>query len=105
MSPTYGHMTKLFLESEFQHKGNIQMKKTRILCKILLFSWQEQVQKTKLFKYYTDKNQNIKWTKLSLLGQEPTFKSPNKNAADEIMIFYFYLLKKIRFDFSYESYA
>ena len=26
-SPTYGHVTKLFLESEFQHKGNKQMKK------------------------------------------------------------------------------
>ena len=26
MSPTYGYVTKLFLESEFQHKGNKQMK-------------------------------------------------------------------------------
>ena len=27
MSLTYGHVAKLFLESEFQHKGNKQMKK------------------------------------------------------------------------------
>ena len=26
MSPTYGYVTKLFLESEFQHKGNKQSK-------------------------------------------------------------------------------
>ena len=26
MSPTYGHVTELFLESEFQHKGNEQLK-------------------------------------------------------------------------------
>ena len=26
-SPTYGYVTKLFLESEFQQKGNKQMKK------------------------------------------------------------------------------
>ena len=28
-SPTYGHATKLFLESKFQHKGNKEMKKNR----------------------------------------------------------------------------
>ena len=27
MSPTYMYVTKLLLESEFQHKGNEQMKK------------------------------------------------------------------------------
>ena len=26
MSPTYGYVTKLFLESEFQHKGDKQTK-------------------------------------------------------------------------------
>ena len=26
MSPTYGHVAKLFLESKFQHKGIKQMK-------------------------------------------------------------------------------
>ena len=99
MSPTYGYVTKLFLESEFQHKGNKQMKnkqkktkkdkkqkkkkkkkykkkkkKTRILSEISQFSWQEQFQKIKLFKYYTERDKNI-WTKLSSLGQEPTSKS------------------------------
>ena len=29
MLPTYGHVTKLFLESEFQHKGNKHMKKCK----------------------------------------------------------------------------
>ena len=33
MSPTYGHVTKLFLESEFQYKGKTQTKKKRILSK------------------------------------------------------------------------
>ena len=50
MSPTFGYVTKLFLESEFQHKGNEQTKKTRILSKILRVSWQEQIQKIKIFK-------------------------------------------------------
>ena len=27
MTPTYGYVTKLFLESEFQHKGNKQTEK------------------------------------------------------------------------------
>ena len=78
MSPTYGHVTKLFLESEFQYKGNKQpkTKKTkRILSKILRFSWLEQIQKVKLFKCYTKKYKIKIWTKLSSLGQEPTFKS------------------------------
>ena len=52
MPPTYGYVTKLFLESEFQHKGNKQTK-TRILSKILRVSWQEQIQKIKSYKYYT----------------------------------------------------
>ena len=47
--------------------------KPQILSKILRFSWQEQIQKMKLFNYYTEKDKNI-WTKLSSLGQEPTFK-------------------------------
>ena len=48
--------------------------KTRILSKILRFSWQEQIQKIKLFKYYTKRKKNYIRTKLSSLGQEPTFK-------------------------------
>ena len=56
MSPTYGYVTKLFLESEFQHKGNKQTKKTCIFSKTLGFSWQEQIQEIKTFKYYTEKD-------------------------------------------------
>ena len=51
-------MTELFLESEFQHKRNKQMKKTGILSKILQFSRQQQIQRIKLFKYYTE---NVVW--------------------------------------------
>ena len=58
MSPTYCHVTKLFLESEFQHKGNKQMKKMQILSQILRFSWQEPILKLKSFKYYTEKDRN-----------------------------------------------
>ena len=32
-----------------------------------------------------------------------TFEAPNTIAADDILFFYFYLSKKIRLDFSYES--
>ena len=32
--------------------------KTQILIEILHFSWQEQIQKIKLFKYYTEKGKN-----------------------------------------------
>ena len=53
MSPTYGYVMKLFLESEFQLK-EINKRKTRILSKILRVSWQEQNQKIKPFKYYTE---------------------------------------------------
>ena len=38
-SPTYGHhVTKLFLESEFQHKGNKQMKKVNSKQNLVVFS-------------------------------------------------------------------
>ena len=56
MSPTYGYMTKLSLESEFLHKVNKQTKKTQILSKILLVFWQEQIQKIQILKYYTEKD-------------------------------------------------
>ena len=74
MSPTYGYVTKLFLESEFQHKGNKQTKKTQILSKSLRVSWQEQIQEIKIFKYYTEKDKKNIWTIMSSLGQELTFK-------------------------------
>ena len=84
MSPTYGHVKKkLFLESEFQNKGDKAHKKMRILGKILRFSWQEQIQKIKLFEYYTEKYKK-NWTKLSLLGQKPIFKRDKIAVSKEI---------------------
>ena len=56
MSPIYGYVTKLFLESGFHHKGNKQTKKWETQQNILRFSWQEQIQKIKLFNYYTEKD-------------------------------------------------
>ena len=57
MSPTYGYVTKLFLESESNTKEI--NKKSRILSKILRVSWQEQIQKIKPLKYYTEKDKII----------------------------------------------
>ena len=59
---------KTILESEFQHKGNKQTKKLHSQQN-LAFSWQEQIQKIKLFKYYTKRTKKNIWTKLSSLGQ------------------------------------
>ena len=42
---------------------------------------------------------------LCCLQIQLTLKAPNKIAADDILIFYFYLCKKIKLDFSYESSA
>ena len=44
MSPIYGYVTKLFLESEFQNKG-INKRKKLNSQQNLAFSWQEQIQK------------------------------------------------------------
>ena len=54
MSPTYGYVTKLLLESEFQHKGNKKTKNANSQQN-LAFSWQGQI----LFKYYTKKDKKI----------------------------------------------
>ena len=72
-------MTKLFLELEFQHKGNKQTKKGLIVSKLLQLSRQEWIQKIKLFKCDTEKDKNKNWTDLSLLGQEPTFNKGHDN--------------------------
>ena len=37
-SPTNGHVTKLFLESEFQHKGNKHTKNTNSQQNLVVFS-------------------------------------------------------------------
>ena len=69
MSPTNGHVTKLFLESEFQQKGNKQMIKREFSANLAV-SGQEQIQKIKLFEYFTEKDKNKfgqnKWTKICL---------------------------------------
>ena len=55
MSPTYGYVTKLSrIGIPAQRKKTNE--KTQILSKILRFSWQEQIQKIKIFKYYTEKD-------------------------------------------------
>ena len=71
MSPTDGYVTKVFLDSEFQHKGNKQIKKK---LEFSAKSWQEQIQKIKLLNYYTEKDKKY-LDKLSSLRQEPTFKT------------------------------
>ena len=38
MSPTYGHVTELFLESEFQRKGNEQTENANSQHNIAVFS-------------------------------------------------------------------
>ena len=78
-SLTYGHVTKLCLESAFQHEWNKQMKKknkkkTWILSRILRFSQQQQIQNIKFLQILYRKGQNKIWCQFLLLGQEPTFK-------------------------------
>ena len=52
--------------------------------------------------YYTASQSACVWvSNLAYL----TLKAPSKIAADDILIFYFYLSKEIRLDFSCESYA
>ena len=77
-SPTYGHVTKLFLELEFQHKGNKQTKKGLLATNSCSFLGRNGFRKYKLFKCNTEKDKNKNWTDLSLLGQEPTFKSDHR---------------------------
>ena len=74
-SPTYGHVTKLFLESEFQHKGNKQTKKNANSQPNLAFSSAATDSDHRIIQILHKKGQNNIWTELSSLGQEPTFKS------------------------------
>ena len=50
------------------------MKKREFSAKSCGSLSREQIQKMKIFKYYTEKDKKNIWTKLSSLGQEPTFK-------------------------------
>ena len=80
MSLIYGYVAKLILESEFQHKGNKQTKKREFSANLVFFfffffffCWQEQIQKIKILKILQRKGFKNSCTKLSSLGQEPTF--------------------------------
>ena len=55
--PTYGHVTKLFLELEFQHKGNKQTKKKLNSKQNLAnFSAATDSECKNFLKYYTEKD-------------------------------------------------
>ena len=73
MSPTYGHVTKLFLELECQHIGNKQMKKVNSQQNLAVFLAGTDSE-NKIISILQRKGQKKNWTKLSSLGQEPTFK-------------------------------
>ena len=69
-SPTYGHVTNLFLELKFQHKGYKQTKKAEFSAKSCSFICRNR------FRQQDHLNATLKrtkenWTDLSLLG--PTF--------------------------------
>ena len=51
MSPAYGYVANLFLDSEFQHKGNKQTKQRELSAKFCGF-----LSSNKFFKYYTEKD-------------------------------------------------
>ena len=72
-SPTYGHVTKLFLESEFQHKANKQMENVNSKQDIAVFSAATDSEH-KIIQILHRKYKNKMWTELSSLGQEHTFK-------------------------------
>ena len=71
MSPTYGHVTKLFVESEFQHKGNKYRKKMNSQRNLVVFLAGTDSE-NKIIIILQRKGQTNIWTKLSSLGQEPT---------------------------------
>ena len=72
-SPTYGHVAKLFLESEFQHKGNKQMKKCKFSAKSCGFLGSNRFRNNNYLNTTRKRTKKI-WKKLLSLGQEPTFK-------------------------------
>ena len=76
-SPTNGHVKKLFLESEFQHKGNKQATKNVNSQENIAFSSAATDSDHRIIQIIHKKGQNNIWTELSSLGQEPTFKPLN----------------------------
>ena len=74
MSPTYWHVAKLFLESEFQHRGNKEMKKCKFSARSCGFLGKNRFWKTNYLNTTQKRTEKFFWTKLSSLAQEPTFK-------------------------------
>ena len=66
---------KTILESEFQHKENKQTK-PRILSKILQLFLAGTDSENKIILILHKKKDKKVWTKISSLGQEPTFNRP-----------------------------
>ena len=73
MSPIYGQATKLFLESEFQHKGNKQTENTNSQQNLAVFLGGTDSENEFILILYSNGHKNF-LTKLSSLGKEPTFK-------------------------------
>ena len=68
-SPTYGHVTKLFLESESQHKGNKQTKQCKFSAKSCGFLGSNRFRKLNYSNTKLKRTKTI-WIELSLLGQK-----------------------------------
>ena len=64
--PTYGHVTELFLESEFQHKGNKQMKNANSKPNIAVFSEAIDSQ-NKIIQILHRKGQKIKLDRIVIV--------------------------------------
>ena len=74
MSPIYRHETKLFLESEFQLKGNKQMENVNSQQNLAVFLGGTDSENEFILILHSNGHKKI-WTKLSSLGKEPTFKN------------------------------
>ena len=66
MSSTYEYVTKLFLESEFQHKGNKQTKKLEFSAKLCGFLGRTESE-IKIFKYYTKEDKKKYLNKIVMI--------------------------------------
>ena len=62
-SPTYGHVIELFLELEFQHKGNKRMKKHEFSAVFLAAKDSEN----KFIQIQHRKVQKIKWDTIVII--------------------------------------
>ena len=72
-SPTYGHVAKSFLESEFQSKGNKQTKKRKFSTKSCGFLGSNRFRNNNYLNTTRKRTNKKNWTKLLSLGHEPTF--------------------------------